>query len=124
MSFMALNNTNLGLDLAGNITNQVTTNVTSLVSGILTLVPALVTGLLPFPVRPPAPAPTQPTTMRGLLLRLVNKQVQITTPFETLTGTLSAVRMDYVALVETDGSLTLVKIDKIESAIELKGSEG
>lgn len=125
---MALNNTNQGLnpgELAGNITNGVTTGVTSLVTGILTLVPALVTGLLPFPVQPPPPSsPTQPTTMRGLLLSLEGKQVQITTPFETLTGTLSAVQMDYVALVEEDRSLTLVRMDKIESAIELQGTSG
>lgn len=73
----------------------------------------------PVPVPPPVPIPTPPTTLRTLLLSLVNEQVQITTPFDTLTGSLIAVRTDYVVLVEGDGSLVFVRIAKIESVVEL-----
>jgi hypothetical protein len=53
------------------------------------------------------------------LLTLLNEQVQISTPFDTLTGTLMAVQNDYVVLVESTGSLVFVAISQIETVTEL-----
>lgn len=72
----------------------------------------------PTPPTPPTP-PGTPTTMRELLLSLVNEQVELTTPFGAVTGTLLAVRDDYVVLIEADGSQVLVRIDKVELVGEL-----
>lgn len=57
--------------------------------------------------------------MRDLLLTLVNESVQITTPFDTITGTVLSVQNDYVALVDTIGNIVLVQFDKIELVSEL-----
>lgn len=67
----------------------------------------------------PSPTPpTNPTTIREVLLNLVNEQVEITTPFGTVTGTLIAVRNDYVVLIDS-GEQVLVRIEKIELVNEL-----
>ncbi|MDL4839756.1 DUF2642 domain-containing protein [Aquibacillus rhizosphaerae] len=68
---------------------------------------------------PVIPTPTTPTTLREVLLSLVNEQVQITTPFGTITGTLLLVRNDYIAIIENTGDQTLVRMDKIEFVSEL-----
>ncbi|WP_099157195.1 DUF2642 domain-containing protein [Virgibacillus ndiopensis] len=71
-------------------------------------------------VTPPTP-PESPTTIRELLLSLVNEQVQVTTPFDTITGTLLLVRDDYVVIIEATGNQVLVRIDKIELVSEAGG---
>ncbi|MEN1967134.1 DUF2642 domain-containing protein [Lentibacillus sp. N15] len=63
--------------------------------------------------------PDTPKTIRDVLMNLLNEQVQITTPFDTVTGTLIAVKDDYVVLVEGNGDQTLVRIDKIEFVGEM-----
>lgn len=66
----------------------------------------------------PAPGPAPPTSLRELLLTLVNEQVQITTPFGAVSGLLLFVGDDYVAVVE-DGSQILIRISQIELVSEL-----
>lgn len=63
--------------------------------------------------------PGSPTTMRDVLLNLVNEQVEVTTPFGSVTGTLIAVRNDYIVLVEATGAQTLVRMENIELVNEL-----
>ncbi|WP_246145010.1 DUF2642 domain-containing protein [Oceanobacillus sojae] len=58
--------------------------------------------------------PGTPTTIREVLLSLVNEQVQVTTPFDTISGTLLAVQDDYIVIIEASGSQVLVRIEKIE----------
>jgi hypothetical protein len=67
---------------------------------------------------PPAP-PARPTTMREVLLSLVNERVQVTTPMDVITGTLIAVRNDYIVVIENSGAQVLIRIDKIELVSEL-----
>lgn len=57
--------------------------------------------------------------LRFLLLSLRNKQVEIATPFETYTGNLTSVQLDYVVLTESNGSIVFIRIAKIETVIEL-----
>jgi len=61
----------------------------------------------------------RPRTLRTLLLRLQGEQVAILTPFDTYTGTLIAVRSDYVVLIQSGGSLIFVRIPKIETVTKL-----
>lgn len=74
---------------------------------------------LSLPITLPGTSPSPPTTLREYLLTLLNEQVQISTPFDTLTGTLMAVQNDYVVLVESTGSLVFVTISQIETVTEL-----
>ncbi|WP_188455307.1 DUF2642 domain-containing protein [Virgibacillus oceani] len=67
------------------------------------------------------PPPGTPRTMRELLLSLVNEQVQVTTPFGTVTGTLLLVKKDYIVIIEATGEQVLVRIDKIELVSETGG---
>jgi len=69
----------------------------------------------PTPPTPPAP----PATIREVLLSLVNEQVAITTPFDVVSGTLIAVRDDYIVVIENTGAQALIRIDKIELVSEL-----
>ncbi|MFD1361144.1 DUF2642 domain-containing protein [Lentibacillus salinarum] len=68
---------------------------------------------------PTDPAPSTPTTMRDVLLDLQNEQVEVTTPFGPVTGTLISVQNDYVVLVEADGAQVLVPMEDIELVSEL-----
>ncbi|MFD2760010.1 DUF2642 domain-containing protein [Lentibacillus juripiscarius] len=69
---------------------------------------------------PTEPAPPQgPSTVREVLMNLVNEQVEVTTPFGPVSGTLLAVKNDYIVLIEADGSQALVRIPKIELVSEL-----
>ncbi len=68
---------------------------------------------------PTTPTPTNPTTLRDVLLDLVNEQVEVTTPFGTVTGTLLAVRENYIAIIDSTGNTVLVRIEKIEFVSEL-----
>ena len=61
--------------------------------------------------------PPTPTSMRELLLTLVNEQVQVTTPFGAVSGLLLFVGEDYIAVVE-DGSQVLIRVDQIELVSE------
>ncbi|UJL46875.1 DUF2642 domain-containing protein [Virgibacillus sp. NKC19-16] len=63
--------------------------------------------------------PTTPTTIREVLLNLVNEQVEVSVPFGTVTGTLLLVRDDYVVIVEASGAQVLVRIENIETVSEL-----
>ncbi|WP_080873930.1 DUF2642 domain-containing protein [Oceanobacillus timonensis] len=58
--------------------------------------------------------PSTPTSIREVLQGLVNEQVQVTTPFDTISGTLLTVQDDYVVIIEASGAQVLVQIDKIE----------
>jgi len=66
-----------------------------------------------------ASSPLSRLSLRFLLLSLRNKQVEISTPFETYTGNLTSVQSDYVVLTESNGSIVFVRIAKIETVIEL-----
>ncbi|GAB3064521.1 DUF2642 domain-containing protein [Virgibacillus ainsalahensis] len=63
--------------------------------------------------------PGTPTTLRDVLLSLVNEQVEVTTPFGTVTGTLLSVRDDYIVIVEATGDQVLVRIESIELVNDL-----
>lgn len=58
--------------------------------------------------------PGTPTTIREVLLGLVNEQVQVTTPFDTISGTLLSVQDDYIVIIEASSAQVLVRIEKIE----------
>ncbi|QQK79603.1 DUF2642 domain-containing protein [Salicibibacter cibi] len=58
--------------------------------------------------------PDSPTTIRELLCTLVGDQVQVTTPFGEVTGTLISVEDDYIVMVDDTGAQVLVRIDAIE----------
>lgn len=60
-----------------------------------------------------------PTNLRSYLLTLVNEQVEITTPGDTNTGTLVAVKSDYIVLVESTGTTVFIPISSIETVREL-----
>ncbi|SDI86575.1 DUF2642 domain-containing protein [Natribacillus halophilus] len=70
------------------------------------------------PTRETCP-PDQPNTLRDLLCTLVGNQVQVTTPFGEVAGTLIAVRDDYIVMVDDTGTQVLVRIDVIEAVSEL-----
>ncbi|WP_010529275.1 hypothetical protein [Lentibacillus jeotgali] len=70
-------------------------------------------------VTPVDPSPSTPETLRDVLLELQNEQVEVTTPFGPVTGTVISVQNDYVVLVEADGSQVLVPIESIELVSEL-----
>ncbi|RYG74246.1 DUF2642 domain-containing protein [Lentibacillus lipolyticus] len=64
---------------------------------------------------PAEPTPTpDSTTLRDVLMDLVNEQVEVTTPFGPVTGTLIAVKSDYIVLIDADGSQVLVRMENIE----------
>lgn len=64
------------------------------------------------------PSPNFPTTLREVLLSLIGEQINITVPMDVVTGTLIAVRNDYVLLVESTGDQVLIRLDKIELVSE------
>ena len=66
-----------------------------------------------------ASSPLSRLSLRLLLNSLRNKQVEIATPFETYSGSLTSVQLDYVVLTESNGSIVFVRIAKIETVIEL-----
>ena len=63
--------------------------------------------------------PDRPNTLRDLLCTLVSDQVQVTTSFGEVAGTLIAVRGDYIVMVDDTGAQVLVRIDAIEAVSEL-----
>lgn len=68
-----------------------------------------------LPSAPTAPTTSQPSMLREALLNYLNEQIAVTTAFDTITGTLSAVETDYIVIVEGNGSIVLIPIDQIES---------
>lgn len=65
------------------------------------------------------PSCNTPTTLREVLCNSLNEQVQVTTPFGMIAGTLIAVKNDYIVIVESSGDQVLVRIDKIEFVSEM-----
>ncbi len=108
-------------NLRNDLNDQVNAAVESAVQDVFTQLSTYIASLFPGrrPVPAPTPTPVEPTTLSGLLESLINESVQVTTPFDTLTGTVIAVQNDYIALVGTDGEVFLVAIDKIEAVSEL-----
>ncbi|WP_068672577.1 DUF2642 domain-containing protein [Oceanobacillus sp. Castelsardo] len=66
----------------------------------------------------PPPGNETPTTIRESLLSLIGEQVEITTPFGVINGTLLNVQDDYVVMIEGNGDRTLVRMEKIELVSE------
>lgn len=64
------------------------------------------------------PSTSTPTTLQDVLMDLVNEQVQVTTPFGMVTGTLLSVKDDYIVIIEDAGGQVLVRSDKIELVSE------
>lgn len=54
-------------------------------------------------------------TIIDVLCSLINDQVDITTPFGVITGTLLDVKRDYIVVLEDSGDQVLVRTSKIES---------
>jgi len=63
---------------------------------------------------PPSEDPEESTTINDVLRDLVNEQIEVTTPFGPVTGTLLAVRDDYIVIVDLNGNQVLVRTDQIE----------
>ena len=61
---------------------------------------------------------SNPTTAARLLNSLMNETISVTVPFQTITGTLIAIRSDYIVLVESDGSIVEIPIENIEFVSE------
>jgi len=61
------------------------------------------------------PKNNTPKTIVEVLCSLINEQVDVTTPFGVITGTLLAVKCDYIVILEDTGAQVLVRTNKIES---------
>ncbi|GAA0489755.1 hypothetical protein GCM10008986_14550 [Salinibacillus aidingensis] len=59
------------------------------------------------------------TTLRDVLSDLTNEQVEVTTSFGPVTGTLIAVQSNYVVILETTGDTVLVPFEQIQFVSEL-----
>lgn len=64
-------------------------------------------------------SPDAPETVLDALRNLLNEQVELTTPFGTVSGTLINVSDDYVVIVEPNSDRVLVRIEKIELVRDL-----
>lgn len=53
------------------------------------------------------------------LAQYLNNEIAVTTPSEVISGTLIAIQTNYIVMVEFDGSLVLIPIDKIEAVTEI-----
>ncbi|WP_133243469.1 DUF2642 domain-containing protein [Pueribacillus theae] len=73
---------------------------------------------LPDLIPSPPTEPGTPGSIKEVLSNLLNKQAAVTTAFDTVTGTVAAVKDDYVAMIEGDGSQVLIPFDQIESVSE------
>lgn len=56
----------------------------------------------------------EPRNLRRLLESLLNQSVVVTTEYEPISGTLIAVRSDYIVVVESTANVTLIPINQIE----------
>lgn len=70
---------------------------------------------LDFSIHLPCPNPPTP----GGLEQYLYKEIVVTTPSEVISGTLIAIQEDYIVMVEFDGSLVLIPLDKIEEVNEI-----
>jgi len=71
-----------------------------------------------IPVTVPLPTPSSPS-LRNTLLGKLDEEITVdTTSGEEVTGTLVAVQTDYIVLVGNDGTLSFVRIAKIETVQE------
>ncbi|GAK12139.1 hypothetical protein [Geomicrobium sp. JCM 19039] len=61
----------------------------------------------------------RPQTLKGLLYKKVGKQVQVFTPFGVVSGTVVAVRGDYVVQIDADDREVLTNLWKIEMINEI-----
>lgn len=93
---LASNNTNTSVNLGSTSVGGIVQDVESAIGSWL------------FPSR-------NPRSIRQVLLQFLNQPVTIVTPFDTVSGTLIAVKLDYVVLVNGAGNLILVPINKVES---------
>ncbi|QQK75705.1 DUF2642 domain-containing protein [Salicibibacter cibarius] len=62
---------------------------------------------------------SEPSTLRELLSTMIGEQLQVTTPFGDVSGTLISVQDDYIVMVDDTGAQALVRIDAIEFVSEL-----
>ncbi|GAF15561.1 hypothetical protein JCM19046_1960 [Bacillus sp. JCM 19046] len=56
-----------------------------------------------------------PATKRGLLKSLVGEQIEASTPFGFVSGTLLSTKKDYIVLIDETETQVFVRIDKIET---------
>ncbi|HLQ71570.1 MAG TPA: DUF2642 domain-containing protein [Bacillota bacterium] len=56
-----------------------------------------------------------PKTIIDVLCSMINEQIQVTTPFGVITGTLLDVKQNYIVILEDTGAQVLVRTAKIES---------
>jgi hypothetical protein len=59
------------------------------------------------------------SNLRNNLTSRINQTVQLSTEYDTLSGVLLAVLLDYVVLVESDGTMNFVNLSKIETVASL-----
>ncbi|SFQ31778.1 DUF2642 domain-containing protein [Salibacterium halotolerans] len=64
-------------------------------------------------------SPNTPDTLREVLCSLVGEQIEVTTPFGVVDGTLLSVQSDYIVLVDDTGAQVLVRYENIETVNEL-----
>lgn len=64
---------------------------------------------------PSSTTPSAPTDMSSYLTTLLNKSVEIATPGDTNTGTLAAVKSDYIALIGNTGTTVLIPMSAIDA---------
>ncbi|WP_280169448.1 hypothetical protein [Priestia megaterium] len=107
------------LDLSQNVTNTTTSSLGNVsvdlgnLGGIDLTLPNLRSLLCP------SSPPSTPTDMSSYLSTLLNKQVEILTPGGPNTGTLAAVKTDYIALIGSTGTTTLIPMSSIEGVREI-----
>jgi len=56
-----------------------------------------------------------PETIIDVLCSFINDQIEVTTPFGVVTGTLLDVNRNYIVLLENNGDQVLVRTEKVES---------
>ena len=107
--------------LLASILNQISQSLNNLTenSNISINLPGIDLGIsLPDLIPSPPTEPGTPGSIREVLSNLLNKQAGVTTAFDTITGTVAAVKVDYVVMIEGDGSQVLIPFDQIESVSE------
>ena len=59
------------------------------------------------------------SNLRNDLTSRINQTIQLSTEYDTLSGVLLDVLLDYVVLVESDGTMNFVNLSKIETVASL-----
>ncbi|OVE34522.1 DUF2642 domain-containing protein [Priestia aryabhattai] len=98
---------------ATDLLNTTTTAATGLLNTTTTATTNLLIDLLRLRLLPSLNA------LRNDLTSRLNQEVQLSTPYETLTGVLLAVLSDYAVLVENDGTMNFINLSKIETVASL-----